>query len=279
MTQAELAGGEITRNMLSRIENGAAQPSIGTVKYIAARLNVSPGFLLAGEDDELLYFKASEIENVKKAYEQKNFRLCRDICLSSGWSDDELRLILCESSLGVGIEEFCDGDLRRAVELFEEAVECAEQTVYNTDIVVSCVRAYSDYMQMISPTLSVYVSEAGEGIRVMSDPFCVYSDLICEADTKGFDGIFYLEERMEPLGEDSPYFMHVSARILMERGEYAQAHAILRRLLFDDRLELPQPMLYFIFCDLEVCCKETDDFKGAYEYSGSKLSLLQKLIS
>ena len=38
MTQSELVGGEITRNMLSRIENGAAQPSMATVKYIAERL-------------------------------------------------------------------------------------------------------------------------------------------------------------------------------------------------------------------------------------------------
>ena len=35
MTQTELAGHEITRNMLSRIENGAALPSIGTVIYLA----------------------------------------------------------------------------------------------------------------------------------------------------------------------------------------------------------------------------------------------------
>ena len=33
MTQSELVGREITRNMLSRIENGAAQPSMATVKY------------------------------------------------------------------------------------------------------------------------------------------------------------------------------------------------------------------------------------------------------
>lgn len=31
MTQSQLAGDEITRNMLSRIENGAALPSLGTV--------------------------------------------------------------------------------------------------------------------------------------------------------------------------------------------------------------------------------------------------------
>ena len=35
MTQSELAGTEITRNMLSQIENGSAQPSMATVLYIA----------------------------------------------------------------------------------------------------------------------------------------------------------------------------------------------------------------------------------------------------
>ena len=41
MTQSELVGGEITRNMLSRIENGAAQPSLDTLRYIAKKLNKS----------------------------------------------------------------------------------------------------------------------------------------------------------------------------------------------------------------------------------------------
>ena len=42
MTQAELAGTHITRNMLSCIENGSANPSLSTILYIAGRLNV-PG--------------------------------------------------------------------------------------------------------------------------------------------------------------------------------------------------------------------------------------------
>ena len=42
MTQSELAGNEITRNMLSRIENGAAQPSLDTLKYLASRPETLP---------------------------------------------------------------------------------------------------------------------------------------------------------------------------------------------------------------------------------------------
>ena len=51
MTQSELAGSHITRNMLSCIENGTAQPSLSTILYIASRLNVPAGFLLAEEGD------------------------------------------------------------------------------------------------------------------------------------------------------------------------------------------------------------------------------------
>ena len=35
MTQAELAGDGITRNMLSKIENGTALPSLTTLLYFA----------------------------------------------------------------------------------------------------------------------------------------------------------------------------------------------------------------------------------------------------
>ena len=77
MTQSELAGTEITRNMLSRIENGAAQPSLWTVRYIASRLNVSPGFLLSEGSDEEIYLKYNEITNIKKAYMTEDYRICR----------------------------------------------------------------------------------------------------------------------------------------------------------------------------------------------------------
>ena len=38
LSQRQLCGEEITRNMLSLIENGAAKPSMKTMQYLAARL-------------------------------------------------------------------------------------------------------------------------------------------------------------------------------------------------------------------------------------------------
>ena len=51
MTQSELAGDVITRNMLSCIENGSATPSLATLRHIAAKLGVSMGYLLADESE------------------------------------------------------------------------------------------------------------------------------------------------------------------------------------------------------------------------------------
>jgi transcriptional regulator with XRE-family HTH domain len=38
LSQRQLCGEEITRNMLSLIENGSAKPSMKTLQYLAARL-------------------------------------------------------------------------------------------------------------------------------------------------------------------------------------------------------------------------------------------------
>lgn len=280
MTQAELAGTEITRNMLSRIENGAAQPSLGTVTYLAARLNVSPGFLLAGEEDEQLYFKAQEINSIKRVYSDKNFRLCLEMCQNSEWSDDELMLIMAESSLRVGVDAFCKGNLRSATEYFDQAIEYCNKTVYNTDAVAAEANVYFEYMENISPTLVSSASEEdARSLIITGDEFCVYSGIFCEATQNGFSSVSYFDDRLGMVSEDSAYALHIKAMLMMENGEYAQAYEILRKLLFNDKYNIPQPMLYFIFCDMELCCKETGDFKGAYEYSGSKMSLLQKLLS
>ncbi|MBQ7376612.1 MAG: helix-turn-helix transcriptional regulator [Clostridia bacterium] len=278
MSQTELAGGEITRNMLSQIEHGSATPSLNTVNYIAARLNVSPGFLLADEEDERLYLKHAEISNVKKAYTAGNFALCYDMCKNCQWRDDELTLILAKCALRVGVEEFSKGELHIALELLDEALELCCETIYDTDMISSEARAYFEYMELISPTLASSDDEP-ERMILLYDEFSVYSAMICEAENYGWSDVSHLEERRERLSADGSYALHVEARLLMENGEYGKALELLHRLLYSESYELPEPMLYFVFCDLEICCKETDDFKGAYEHSTNKMALLQKMLA
>lgn len=69
LTQSELVGDRITRNQLSMIEKGTAKPSIGTLEYIAERLEKPVYYLLSDEEytmDECQDLIAKSTVNVEK---------------------------------------------------------------------------------------------------------------------------------------------------------------------------------------------------------------------
>ncbi len=275
MTQSELAGNEITRNMLSRIENGAAQPSLDTLIYLAGRLNVPPGFLLAETEDERVYLKHNEIYGIKTAYLTGDYRICRDMCLNSSISDDdEIQLILAECTQAIAIEEFCVGHLHTACEYFDLALRSCASTVYTTDHIVAVCAVYFKYMREISATLSSnFIDETDAPVySAMSNAFCVYaSEFIALKNDMGLC-------TYELCDTDSVYKAHIDAMNYIRKQRYREGHESLHKILVSDT-RIPDPMMYFVFCDMEICCKETGDFKGAYEYSINKLELLQRLLS
>ena len=63
----------------------------------------------------------------------------------------------------------------------------------------------------------------------------------------------------------------------MKNGQFAEAYECLHEILIGEAV-IPEPMLYYVFCDLEICCKEIDNFKGAYEYSVGKVDLLEHML-
>ena len=278
MTQSDLVGSEITRNMLSRIENGAANPSLETVCYLASRLNVSPGYLLADKEDERVFIKYNEIVGIKKAFVSEDYRICRDICKRSDISsDDEIQMILSECNLAIAIEEFFNGELRECCAFLDEAVENCGSTLYRTDYTVAAAGVYFRYMRSISATLtSNEIDESEVNIYpAMIDEFCRYACLLERHD----NGEDISDAEINMIGRpDSPYVLHLMAVMCMKRGAFSEAHSYLRAVLLSEST-VPQPVLYHIFCDLEICCREIGDFKGAYEYSMGKLEILQKLLS
>ncbi len=275
MTQSELAGTEITRNMLSRIENGAAQPSLDTLRHIASKLNVSPSFLLAGTEDEKIYIKHREINSIKTSYLTGDYRICRDICLNaSDISDDEIQFILAECTLWIGIEEFSRGNLRAAAEYFDSAIQVCASTIYNTDRILAMSAMYFRYMQQISATISSnFIDETNvAAYAAYHDPFCAYAArFISVKDRQSVSSI-------TDISLSDVFSSHISAIENMSMGEYRAAYEKLHKILVSDD-PIPEPMMYFVFCDLEICCREIGNFKGAYEYSIDKIELLQKMLS
>jgi len=52
MTQSDVVGEYMTRNMLSKIENGSAAPSVRTLEFLATALDVPVSYFLDGEERE-----------------------------------------------------------------------------------------------------------------------------------------------------------------------------------------------------------------------------------
>ena len=71
LSQRALCGGEITRNMLSRIENGAAQPSMRTLQYLAGRLDKPVSFFL--EDQAVVSSNRRVMESARQLYDLGQF--------------------------------------------------------------------------------------------------------------------------------------------------------------------------------------------------------------
>lgn len=69
LSQRELAGTEITRNMLSSLEHDAANPSVATLRYLSERLGKPVSFFL-GEDGE---------SEAVAAFREGNYRRCREL--------------------------------------------------------------------------------------------------------------------------------------------------------------------------------------------------------
>ena len=278
MTQQELAGDFITRNMLSRIEHGAALPSLPTVVYLAGRLNVPAGFLLAEEENEFLYQKIRYMPNIRRAYRMGDYRICRELCETVlTESDDEIALLMAECALGLGKEEFFAGNLHNACYWFDAALRDADKTSYHAEHIVAPTIVYFRYMRGISPSLLSYEAEdllPGErDFAAWQDTFCRYA-LIMEQlahlqSQHGLDGNTVLERQLT---------LHVQATLLKNEGEYAAAHEVLARILADEQAPVPV-LLYSVLGDMEQCCKALEDYKGAYEHSLHKLSVYERLLA
>lgn len=71
LSQRQLCGEEITRNMLSLIENGAAKPSMKTLQYLAARLGKSVSYFL--EETAVLSPNQEIMVSVRQLYDSGDF--------------------------------------------------------------------------------------------------------------------------------------------------------------------------------------------------------------
>ena len=275
MTQSELSGDRVTRNMLSLIEKGKAIPSLQTLTYIASRLNVSVAFLLANEREEKMLLKYSKISDIRLAFKSGNYRLCVDMCKRLGRNsesrDEEIKLIMAESSLEIAKEEIYNDRVRAAWEALDDAVLFASETVYNTKHIEAEAWIMFDYLGQLSPSL------VSENMDIEAFDFNSVKALCTDGGVcKYIVALNDLEN--EYVLDDEAYELHVKCRKSMKKDEFDKAYNLLNDILRLDK-RLPGILLYSLFSDLENCCRQLGNAKNARAYSDEKVTQLERILS
>ena len=282
MTQAQLAADRITRNMLSRIEHNQVTPSLTTLLYLAERLRVPAGYLLAEAEEEFDFEKSAAMAEIRLAFRKEDFALCAQLCRKMGERgrlDDEAALFCAESLYRLGEEDFFAGRMRRAADNLDEALRQADATVHDTRTIRSMAQLYFRMMHSVSSALvSKYEEdEPGRLSRQKGEnPLALYAGAM-EAirDGRIRQVQDYLSSRED---EENGYVMHVQAHLSLYENDYPEAKGILEQIL-NEREKVPPFLMHQVLSDLEFCCREMKDYKGAYEYSQEKLALAERFLS
>ncbi len=131
LTQREVVGDCITRNMLSKIENDAATPSVRTLEYLAKVLDLPPGYLL---EDAVSPARSvpDGLDEAREAFREQRWLDCIDILdhNKAAAASDEGYLLYARSGASAAISASKEGNLTDAHRLAEIAYYYNQKGLY-----------------------------------------------------------------------------------------------------------------------------------------------------
>lgn len=127
LSQRELCGTVITRNMLSQIENGSARPSMDTLRYLASVLEKPMGYFLEEEacPDPML--------EAREAFQKGEYREVLSALSRLSQGNDESGLLELLSLLSLAEQAILEKKLPYARQLLESAAREECKTMYASD--------------------------------------------------------------------------------------------------------------------------------------------------
>lgn len=281
MTQRQVAGERITRNMLSKIENGSATPSLKTLEYISARLGLPSSHFLGDEGPDALHEKRG-VAGAREAYRRgdcvRALELLEVAENAEAERADEIEALRTLACAGIARAEYRAGDLARARAYARESIKHNEAGLYYMgDVSVECRQIIMlCAVRSRNPSIIADGREAAEGIwaEEQRGGLSERTELIEK---------FWFAERLERL-ERGPHEEtgdawaramrhYLKGREKLAEGKPADATEELQlaaeaaewdggRMLQDD-----------IYSALEQSARDRGDFRAAYEYAAKRLSL------
>lgn len=265
LTQAQLAGTSVTRNMISLIEKDLANPSLDTLKKIAEKLELPLSYLVSDGDDAFTYAKRDALDGIKAAFTAKNYSVTVSRIKKLEKTDDELSFILSEAYYELGRSALYSGALISAQKHFKCALEECERTVYNTERVRALSVMYLAVARNIQSPLLELDKPAFES---------------SVTDINDLEFFNYLIQNYDFPYKNTVFSRHLDAKRLIKSKDYITASEILGGIDATKRSgEYNAYAIFGIYSDLELCYKQLCDFENAYKYSSKRISLLEAFKS
>ena len=244
LSQRQLCGDTITRNMLSQIENGSAKPSLATLQVLSARLGKPVSFFWkeAPSENLALLHKASRT-NAAEALEILQNYLPDDPML-----DDWYHWLLLRCYLDLAEQALVDNRLPLAQNMLNQASQVGAKSPSSLSYFGERLTLLQYKAGMIDAVSAAAVlPDNTQSMLLRASAALAQKDFqlclayLTSADHQTEEGIL------------------LRADTLLQQRNYQDAAAYY--------LQLENTMDNKIYSRLELCYKEMGDFKRAYEYA------------
>ena len=277
MTQKDVVGDYITRNMLSKIENGSATPSVKTLEYLASALGLPAGyFMTESNGDE---FTPGGIASARAHFKNEEYDGCVQVLetldLDGGYRDEAM-LLLARAKIGQSKKAMTDGRYEEAIRLAREAIAHNEETIYRSVafrteallLVARCTMELGgDFEKAMDDYQAAYQDQGlGEFYRLtMAEYYIDQGDL--ERAKVEMDSIARLSDATKPA------YLMLQGRMELKDNQFSEAAKQLEKA---EQLARNTGSSYFmstLYAMLEQCYREMEDFKKAYHYASMQLQI------
>lgn len=249
LSQRQLCGDIITRNMLSQIEHGTANPSVATLQYLASRLSKPMSFFL--EEDAVVSPNLPVMTAARDAFDRGDYEEAASALESYQVPDPvydrEKDLITACLLLKLAEQAMTDGRRQYALELLEKAE--AIHPAYMTDALAA------DCLRLAGKLGKGDLGKICQALPSLDD------DLLLRGQNALNAGNVNRAAQLLDAAED-----HGNPRWNLLRGEIYQAHgAYTAAIVCYQQAEEAFPAEC---CSrMELCYRENGDFKMAYQYA------------
>ncbi len=246
LSQRQLCGSVITRNMLSQIENGSARPSMDTLRYLAGQLGKPLSYFL--EEDAVVSPNPQCLSAARQHFLAGEYGLClqqlRNYRQPDPVFDPEKGLLELECCLHLAGEAIAQGHLPHARQLLQQA-QAADTPYRNADILRRT--------QLLSHAAGLLTAqEAAAGLPCDDDILLLRAEAALSSGDHSRCRVLLAATRQA----DSPRRRMLLADACIAAKDYPAALEAL--------LPLEDPFPAQALPRMEVCYRELGDFENAY---------------